>query len=102
VTVKVTESLAITVAAPGAMSTPDVSQDNQKTPDGRTVSAAGRTSAVVSAIDYKARTVTLQASNGRSQSFQVGQEVERFDAIKQGDVVLISYVDTVAAEITRN
>jgi TolA-binding protein len=101
VKVRVTETLAITVAAPGAMSTPSTGMTNQATADGRTVTAAGRTSAVVSAISYPKREVTLTLQNGKSETFKVGKDVTRFNQIKKGDVVLMSYTAAVATSIVQ-
>lgn len=101
VKVNVTETFAITVAAPGATSDPAAGVTNQRTADGRTVTAAERTSALVSAIDYQKREVTLQFNNGKSETFKVGPEVTRFSEIKKGDVVLMSYTVAVAASVSK-
>ncbi len=103
VTVKVKETLAITVAAPGEMpQQAPVTQTDRMTQQGRTVTDAGRIAATVEAINYKARTVTLRLQNGKTQSFVVDKSVNRFDAVKTGDLLLVSYVGSIAASIDKN
>ncbi len=49
-------------------------------------------SAVVTAIDYKKRTVTLEGESGGLKRLDVGPEVVNFNQIKKGDHVNIRYL----------
>ncbi len=55
--------------------------------------------AIVEAIDYKARTVTLKGPEGNSKTLKVGPEAKRFDNVKQGDEVYVSYTETTAISV---
>jgi len=102
VSVKVKESVAVTVVAPGEVpKQTQVTQSNQITKQGRIVTEAANTSATVQAIDYKARTVNLKLQNGKTQSFVVDKSVNRFEAVKTGDVLLVSVVRSIASSIDK-
>ncbi len=53
----------------------------------------------VTAIDYGARTVTLVGPEGNSRTFQVGPEATKFDAVKQGDVVVITLKSATSLQV---
>ena len=55
--------------------------------------------ATVEAIDYKARTVTLRGPEGNSRTLKVGPEAKRFDNVKKGDEVYVSYTETTAISV---
>ncbi|MFZ5876582.1 MAG: hypothetical protein ACOYXU_09250 [Nitrospirota bacterium] len=55
--------------------------------------------ATVDAIDYKARTVTLRGPEGNSRTLKVGPEAKRFDNVKKGDEVYVSYTETTAISV---
>jgi hypothetical protein len=55
--------------------------------------------AIVEAIDYKARTVTLKGPEGNSRTLKVGPEAKRFDNVKKGDEVYVSYTETTAISV---
>jgi hypothetical protein len=55
--------------------------------------------ATVEAIDYKARTVTLRGPEGNTRTLKVGPEAKRFDNVKKGDEVYVSYTETTAISV---
>lgn len=55
--------------------------------------------ATVDAIDYKARTVTLRGPEGNTRTLKVGPEAKRFDNVKKGDEVYVSYTETTAISV---
>lgn len=55
--------------------------------------------ATVDAIDYKARTVTLRGPEGNSRTLKVGPDAKRFDNVKKGDEVYVSYTETTAISV---
>jgi hypothetical protein len=57
--------------------------------------------AKVTAIDYKARTVTLQGPEGRSVDLKVGPEAKRFDKVKKGDEVIVQHTIATAVAVTK-
>lgn len=59
-----------------------------------------KTQATVKAIDPATRAVTLQGPKG-PVTVHVGQEVKNFSNLKVGDVVNVSYYESVAAQIVK-
>ena len=59
-----------------------------------------KTQATVKAIDPATRSVTLQGPKG-DVTVQVGPEVKNFSNLKVGDVVNVSYYESVAAAIVK-
>ena len=53
----------------------------------------------VTAIDYATRTVTLVGPEGNSRTFQVGPEAKKFDAVKQGDVVVVTLKSATSLQV---
>ena len=53
----------------------------------------------VTAIDYATRTVTLVGPEGNSRTFQVGPEAKKFNAVKQGDVVVVTLKSATSLEV---
>jgi hypothetical protein len=58
------------------------------------------TTSTVTAIDYKARTFTLQNDKGESASFTAGPEVKNFPQIKKGDKVTVETVESIGIFVT--
>lgn len=56
--------------------------------------------AKVTAIDYKARTVTLKGPEGNSVDLVVGPEAKNFNQVKKGDDVTIEYLESIAVVVT--
>jgi uncharacterized protein YjdB len=57
----------------------------------KTVSAT----ATIQAIDSTRRMITLKTASGEEDSFAVGPEVKRFDELKVGDTVKLTYRESV-------
>jgi len=53
----------------------------------------------VTAIDYDARTVTLVGPEGNSRTFKVGPEAQKFGAVKQGDVVVVTLKSATSLQV---
>ena len=54
--------------------------------------------ATVTAVDQKARTVTLKGPEGNEMTMEVGTDVKRLDEIKPGDQLEVGYVEAVGLE----
>lgn len=63
-----------------------------QTPVTKAVSTTER--ATIQAIDTTARTVTLRDDKGMEDTFSVGPEVKRFNEFKVGDVVKMTYYES--------
>jgi Cu/Ag efflux protein CusF len=86
-------------AAPPAAATPaPVVVDNTGTPGKATAMRTAQATATITAIDAAARTVTLKAKSGETQTFKVGPEVKRFAEFAVGDVIQIEYEQGLALE----
>lgn len=57
--------------------------------------------AVVEAIDYGKRKVTLRGPLGNTQTVDVGDEVKNLDRIKTGDEVVVRHTEAVAIDVTK-
>ena len=55
----------------------------------------------IAAIDHAARIVTLMDKNGNYDEILCGPDVQRFDALKVGDTVTFTYVESVVSAIHR-
>jgi hypothetical protein len=55
----------------------------------------------VEAIDYQNRTITLKGPQGNVKTFKVDQSIQRFDQIKQGDQVVVSYTEALLITVVR-
>jgi Cu/Ag efflux protein CusF len=56
-------------------------------------------SGTVEAIDHKARALTLRVPSGELTTVDVAAAVDRFDAIKVGDKVTVTYYDNVTVRV---
>lgn len=54
---------------------------------------------VVTAIDHKARTVTLMGPKGKEATFPVKEGVKGFENVAKGDNVVISYTDALSISV---
>jgi hypothetical protein len=54
---------------------------------------------VVTAIDHKARTVTLKGPQGKEATFPVKENVKGFDNMAKGDNVVISYTEALSIAV---
>jgi Cu/Ag efflux protein CusF len=57
--------------------------------------------ATVMAIDVTSRTVTLKDEKGMVDTFSVGPEVTRFNEVKVGDVVKMTYYESVVLQVRK-
>ena len=57
--------------------------------------------ATVMAIDQSTRLVTLQDEEGGAATIQVSEEVRNLPQVKEGDKVLVSYYEAIAAEVKK-
>jgi Cu/Ag efflux protein CusF len=55
----------------------------------------------VEAIDYQNRTITLKGPQGNIKTFKVDPSIQRFDQIKQGDQVVVSYTEALLITVVR-
>ncbi len=84
--------------APAAATPAPVEVDNTGTPGKATAKRTAQATATISAIDAAARTVTLKAKSGETQTFKVGPDVKRFAEFAVGDVIRIEYEQGLALE----
>ena len=86
--------LAAVLAA--AMALPAVSMSADKPV---TKSASAQLKATVTAVDQATRVVTLKGADGKTFEVQAGQAVQRLDRVKPGDVVAVTYTESVAFQV---
>jgi len=55
----------------------------------------------ITAIDFKNRLITLKDKDGLSETIVAGPEVQRFDALKVGDVVTFRYYESLVTQIVK-
>jgi hypothetical protein len=76
--------------------TPALAQTNTTTTTGIVLSQTNRLTATVEAIDHATRQVTLKGSDGNTVKVTLGEDVRNFDQIKKGDLVGVTYHESVA------
>jgi Cu/Ag efflux protein CusF len=59
------------------------------------------TTATIQAIDSTARTVTLRDDKGQEDKYAVGPEVKRFDELKVGDKVKMTYYESIVYQLRK-
>ena len=57
--------------------------------------------ATIQAIDSTTRTVTLRDEQGQEDTYSVGPEVKRFDELKVGDKVKMTYYESVVLQVRK-
>jgi Cu/Ag efflux protein CusF len=57
--------------------------------------------ATVEKIDYKTRMITIKNDAGETSEMKAGPEIQRFNEIKKGDVVLVDYVESQALYVKK-
>jgi hypothetical protein len=57
-----------------------------------------KVTAVVTAVDAANRTVTLKGKDGKTQTFKVGPDVQRFGEVAVGDTLVAEYKEGLALE----
>lgn len=94
----VVATVAVTVA--GAQTPKPPTPAPAQTPAPVTKSATATITAVIQAIDSKARLVTLKAADGTIKTIECGPEVQRFAELKVGDTVTFNYTESIVFAIT--
>ena len=61
-----------------------------------------RITASVEGVDAANRTVTLKGPRGRVITLPVGPEVQNFDQIKAGDIVVVRYLEALSLELKKS
>lgn len=70
-------------------------------PDPLNVENTETLTATVASIDQAKRLVTLKADNGRTQTIEVGPDVENLAQVKAGDKVVVRYYEGLAAQLKK-
>jgi Cu/Ag efflux protein CusF len=92
--------LAMCVAGSVSLASPAAAET--AAPAGGVIAAqAVEVTATVQEIDYKNRTLTLKAADGREESFVIDAAVKNFDQIKKGDLVVATYAEALAYDVKK-
>lgn len=86
-TLMLTIAIGLIAAAAGASQLPVT----------KTSSVSG--TATIQAIDKTARTITLRNEQGEEDTYAVGPEVKRFDELKVGDTVKMTYYESIVMQV---
>lgn len=78
------------VGATGLFAQPTVSKSNSVT-----------ATATIQAIDITSRTLTLRLENGQEDTFSVGPEVKRFNEMKVGDTIKVTYYESLVFQVRK-
>jgi hypothetical protein len=62
-------------------------------------SASAQMKATVTSVDQATRVVTLKGADGKTFEVQAGQAVQHLDQVKPGDVVAVTYTESVAFQV---
>ena len=73
----------------------------QTTPGTVTKSGTVSASATIQAIDSTSRSLTLRNEKGEEDTFQVGPEMKRFDELKVGDKVKVTYNESIVFQVRK-
>ena len=87
---------ALALAAQGAQAETPMEVKNAGVPGLAEGMRSVKLTAVVTAVDAKARTVTLKAKDGTVETLAVGPQVKRFDEIAVGDTLAVEYEEALA------
>jgi hypothetical protein len=60
-----------------------------------------RTTATIQAIDSTTRSLTLKAKDGEEQTFRATADMTRFNELKVGDTIDITYVESVVVRVAK-
>ena len=66
-----------------------------------TKSKTTRGTATIQAIDSSTRRITLRTKDGEEDTFRVGPDVARFDALKVGDTVSMTFVESLVVQVRK-
>jgi hypothetical protein len=97
------EEMSISVnksgAAPGMQEKSAMVRAPKGAKPGVIVASSKEVTGVVTAIDQKARTVTLKGPKGKEATFPVKEGVEGFNNMAKGDNVVISYTEALSISV---
>jgi hypothetical protein len=80
-----------------ALAVPAVGAGQQPITKGTTV----RTTATIQAIDSTTRMITLRTKDGEEDSFRAGPDVTRFNELKVGDTIDITYIESLVVQVRK-
>jgi hypothetical protein len=72
-----------------------------QTPGTVTKSDMVSASATIQAIDSTTRSVTLRTEKGEEDTFKVGPDMKRFDELKVGDKVKVTYYESIVFQLRK-
>jgi hypothetical protein len=90
-TTKLAVAAALALAAQGALAEAPMEVKNVGVPGVAEGTRVVKETAVVTAIDVAARTVTLKDKKGREETIKVGPQVQRLDEVQVGDTVAVAF-----------
>ena len=56
---------------------------------------------LITAIDHKARTVTIKGPEGNEVTLKVGEQAKRFHEVKKGEEVVVVYTEALGISVTK-
>jgi Cu/Ag efflux protein CusF len=101
-TMKKSGSLLVAVCVAGSFCLAPLAVAETAAPAGGVVAAAAvQVTATVVKIDQKTRKVTLQAADGRKETFVVDKAVKNLEQVKKGDIVVATYAEALVYEVKK-
>jgi len=104
VTAEFLETVELFVTGPQGEPTADVAREIERAPKGGKPGMVAvetmEVTAVVEAIDYQTRAVTLKGPEGKVYHVKAGPEVKRLNQIKKGDTVVARYSQALAIKVS--
>jgi len=95
-------SVLVAACVAGTFSVASLAVAETAAPVSGTVAAAAvQVSATVLEIDHATRSVTLKAADGREESFIVDEAVKNLGQVNKGDVVTVTYAESLAYEVKK-
>lgn len=93
---------ALAAITPAAWAQTQANVEMQKAPGHATIKGTTRVTATVESIDPATRTVVLKTSNQKIVEVEVGEEARNFDQLKVGDVVTVTYKESLTLSLKKN
>ena len=100
-TVRLIPVLAVGGALLAAQAVPSGALAQARQSQGATVAYTTEAVATVESVDQQARTVVLRGPGGNTFEVRAGPAVENLSRVKQGDRVVVRYVEALAASLAR-
>jgi hypothetical protein len=94
-------ALAWSVSGEAQTQTPTQTQTPPGTPGRVTKENLVKAKMTIEAIDPTTRTLTLKNDEGEADTFKVGPEMKRFDELKVGDKVNVSYYESLVFDLRK-